>query len=66
MLHPALRQRTALLRPKVVAEIFGVQPQTLVDWETAGHLTAERTLGGQRRYHATSVNALLATRERAA
>ncbi len=60
MHHPALPEGATLLRPHVVAALFGVESQTLVDWETAGLLTATRTAGGHRRYTADSVRALLA------
>lgn len=41
-----------LLRPGQVAALLGVSRQTVHDYETAGRLRAERTLGGHRRYPA--------------
>ena len=41
-----------LLSPGQVAEMFSVDPKTVTRWAKAGKLTAVKTLGGHRRYHA--------------
>lgn len=41
-----------------VAAILHVSPSTVRRWTDAGHLTAHRTLGGQRRYRRADVEAL--------
>lgn len=47
-----------LLTPAEVAARFRVDPKTVTRWAKAGKLTAIRTLGGHRRYHADDVQAL--------
>jgi excisionase family DNA binding protein len=39
-----------LLRPREVAEIFGVRTATIARWARQGKLTPLRTPGGHRRY----------------
>jgi len=53
-----------LLTPKEVAEMFGVNPKTVIRWAEAGKLSAVKTLGGHRRYRAVEVRALLKQRTR--
>jgi excisionase family DNA binding protein len=48
-----------LLTPSEVAALFRVDPKTVTRWARAGRLTAVRTLGGHRRYHAAEVHGLL-------
>ena len=48
-----------LLSPGQVAEMFSVDPKTVTRWAKAGKLTAVKTLGGHRRYHADEVRELL-------
>lgn len=38
-----------------VARIFGVSIGTIRNWERDGRITAERTLGGQRRFTAEEI-----------
>jgi len=38
------------------AKLLGVSTQTLRRWEREGRITSERTLGGQRRYNALTLN----------
>lgn len=47
------------LRPAEAASLFGVDPQTLRNWVKAGKIRAQRTVGGQRRYHEADVRVLL-------
>jgi excisionase family DNA binding protein len=51
-----------LLRPREVAEIFGVRPTTVARWAREGRLVPLRTPGGHRRYRRTAVRELLAER----
>jgi excisionase family DNA binding protein len=48
-----------LLRPREVAEIFGVRPTTIARWAREGKLTPMRTPGGHRRYKRSGIRALL-------
>lgn len=48
-----------LLTPAEVAAIFRVDPKTVTRWAKGGKLTAQRTLGGHRRFLASEVHALL-------
>ncbi|MGH3381835.1 MAG: helix-turn-helix domain-containing protein, partial [Actinoallomurus sp.] len=48
-----------LLTPREVAARFGVGTTTIGRWTRAGELPAQRTPGGQRRYRAADVRALL-------
>jgi excisionase family DNA binding protein len=49
-----------LLRPREVAEIFGVRPATVARWAREGKLTPWRTPGGHRRYSHAAVRGVLA------
>jgi transposase len=49
-----------LLRPREVAEIFGVRPTTIARWAREGKLTPLRTPGGHGRYTRSGIRALLA------
>jgi excisionase family DNA binding protein len=42
------------------ARLLGVSPQTVRRWADLGDLPSVRTPGGQRRFHRSTVNALLA------
>lgn len=42
----------------VAASILGVHPQTLRNYEAAGHISATRTLGGERRFRRGDVEYL--------
>jgi excisionase family DNA binding protein len=48
-----------LLPPGDVARAFGVSVRTLRRWTKAGLITAQFTLGGQRRYRESEVRDLL-------
>ena len=48
-----------LLTPAEVAAAFRVDPKTVTRWAKAGKISAIKTLGGQRRYDANEVRALL-------
>jgi len=47
-----------LLRTGVAAAIVGVHPQTLRNYEAAGHISATRTIGGERRFRRGDVENL--------
>lgn len=47
------------LSPREVAEILGINPDTLRRWERDGLIESERTPGGQRRYREEDALALL-------
>jgi excisionase family DNA binding protein len=49
-----------LLRPREVAEIFGVRTTTIARWARESRLTPFRTPGGHRRYSRDTVVRLLA------
>jgi excisionase family DNA binding protein len=51
-----------LLLPAEAAGRLGVDTRTLASWDRAGKITAQRTLGGQRRYRESEVTALAARR----
>lgn len=51
-----------LMTPAEVARLFAVDPKTVTRWAKSGKLTAQRTLGGHRRFVASEVQALLAER----
>lgn len=44
-----------------VARILRVHPATVTRWADAGHLRALRTPGGNRRFYAADVQAILRT-----
>ena len=48
-----------LLTPRQVAALFAVKPKTVGRWARAGRIRSIRTPGGQPRYRATEVRALL-------
>lgn len=48
-----------LLTPAEVAAMFGVNRKTVTRWARSGKIAAIRTLGGQRRFRASDVRALL-------
>ena len=52
------RDAEPLLRPADVAELFHVDPRTVLRWARQGKLTTIRTLGGHRRYRLSEVLAL--------
>lgn len=49
-----------LLRPREVADLFGVRTSTVAQWAREGKLTPLRTPGGHRRYPRTAVENALA------
>ena len=49
-----------LLRPREVAELFGVRTTTIARWAREGRLSPFRTPGGHRRYSRDAVLRLLA------
>jgi excisionase family DNA binding protein len=49
-----------LLRPREVADIFGVRPSTVAQWAREGKLAPLRTPGGHRRYPRSGVENALA------
>jgi excisionase family DNA binding protein len=49
-----------LLRPREVADLFGVRTSTIAQWAREGKLTPLRTPGGHRRYPRTAVEDALA------
>jgi excisionase family DNA binding protein len=56
---PAQQGNDNLLTPGEVARLFHVDTTTVRRWADLGKITATRTLGGQRRYNADEVYALL-------
>jgi excisionase family DNA binding protein len=48
-----------LLPPREVAEMFGVDPKTVVKWADAGKIPCIRTPGGHRRFRESAVLALI-------
>jgi excisionase family DNA binding protein len=49
-----------LLKPREVAELFGVRTTTIARWAREGRLSPLRTPGGHRRYTRSSLRKLLA------
>lgn len=49
-----------LLAPHVAGKLAGVSPRTLLAWEAAGKIVAQRTAGGHRRYWRNDLLALTA------
>jgi excisionase family DNA binding protein len=49
-----------LLTPAEVATMFRVNPKTVTRWARAGKISAVRTLGGHRRFHADEIRRFLA------
>jgi excisionase family DNA binding protein len=48
-----------LLTPSEVAAMFRVNPKTVTRWARAGRISAVRTLGGHRRFHAAEIRRFL-------
>jgi excisionase family DNA binding protein len=48
-----------LLTPGEVATMFRVNAKTVTRWARAGKISAVRTLGGHRRFHATEIRRFL-------
>ena len=48
-----------LLTPAEVAVMFRVNPKTVTRWARAGKISAVRTLGGHRRFHAEEIRRFL-------
>jgi excisionase family DNA binding protein len=48
-----------LLTPAEVAAMFRVNPKTVTRWARAGKISAVRTLGGHRRFHADEIRRFL-------
>jgi excisionase family DNA binding protein len=48
-----------LLTPAEVAVMFRVNPKTVTRWARAGKISAVRTLGGHRRFHANEIRRFL-------
>lgn len=48
-----------LLRPREVAEMFGVRPTTIARWAREGKLAPLYTPGGHRRYRLSELRTLL-------
>jgi excisionase family DNA binding protein len=56
---PSLNRYDELLRPREVAEVFGVRTTSIARWAREGRITAVFTPGGHRRYRRADVQALL-------
>lgn len=56
------KEKSHLMTPSEVAEVFRVDPKTVTRWAQAGRLDAIRTLGGHRRFNREQVEALAAKR----
>ena len=54
-----MRDQDDLLKPREVAEIFGVRTTTIARWAREGRLTPLRTPGGHRRYSRAAIRDLL-------
>lgn len=50
----------ALIRPIEAARLAGVHIRTLSRWEAEGHLTAQRTVAGHRRYRRGDILRIIA------
>jgi excisionase family DNA binding protein len=48
-----------LLTPGEVAIMFRVNPKTVTRWARSGKISAVRTLGGHRRFHASEIRRFL-------
>ena len=51
--------RSPLLKPRDVARLFDVEVSTVVEWARTGKLPALKTPGGQHRFRAADVEAVL-------
>jgi excisionase family DNA binding protein len=56
------REVSRLLLPAEAAGRLGVDVRTLANWDRAGKITSQPTLGGHRRYRESEVAALAAKR----
>jgi excisionase family DNA binding protein len=54
-----MREQDELLKPREVAEIFGVRTTTIARWAREGKLTPMRTPGGHRRYSRVGIREVL-------
>lgn len=54
-----MREQDELLKPREVAEIFGVRTTTIARWAREGKLTPMRTPGGHRRYSRAGIRDVL-------
>jgi excisionase family DNA binding protein len=54
-----MEEHDDLLRPREVAELFGVRTTTIARWAREGRLSPVRTPGGHRRYSRAGVRELL-------
>jgi transposase len=52
-----------LLRPREVAEMFGVRPTTIARWAREGKISPLLTPGGHRRYDSAEIRKMLAPSE---
>jgi excisionase family DNA binding protein len=52
-------QNETLLRPREVAELFGVRPTTIARWAREGRLMPLYTPGGHRRYRLQDIRRVL-------
>ena len=48
-----------LLTPGEVVILFRVNPKTVTRWARSGKISAVRTLGGHRRFHASEIRRFL-------
>ncbi|MFB9833806.1 helix-turn-helix domain-containing protein [Actinoallomurus acaciae] len=63
-MHDVSPERDDLLKPREVAELFGVRTTTIARWAREGKLTALRTPGGHRRYSRADIRRLVADESR--
>jgi excisionase family DNA binding protein len=65
--RPALQQRDpgegALLRPREVAALLGVNPTTIARWAREGRISPLLTPGGHRRYSPADIRRILGSAE---
>ena len=59
-----LRRQATLMTPTAVGELLGVSAHSIRRWTDSGQLPSITLPGGERRYTAESVDALLASCER--
>lgn len=52
-----------LLTPGEVAVLFRVNPKTVTRWARAGKISAIRTMGGHRRFHASEIERFIESDE---
>ena len=65
-MEPENAEGPVLLMPGIAARRVGVVVRTLANWHRAGKITAQVTIGGQRRYPEPEVTALATRRAEAA